>query len=369
MIENNFTQEEKAVEENKKNFTIFLCLLFAMALCLRFFVCTGLPFLVGFFLASAAEPAVKRLQQRLKLPRGLCAAAAVTATLAILAVVVVLAAGFILGQIPKLTAALPELADMVGAWLEKAKIWLLNLAERLPPQYAKPLQERILSASLGSTSYVEQGVKYILSLAGTALWHIPGSAMGGFTAVISAYLICIRRPAWSSFFRDALPEKQRLRFNEFYVRMHGTLKSWLVCQAKLSGVTFCILVGGMLLLRLPHPLGWAAATAILDAMPVLGVGTVLLPWCLLCLMQGQGAAALGLLGLYFTAVFVRSALEPKLMGRHLGLDPLITLMALYIGFRLWGIAGMLLMPLAAVGAGAVLTPAKCNSVQLKERKI
>ena len=83
----------------------------------------------------------------------------------------------------------------------------------------------------------------------------------------------------------------------------------------------------------------------MDALPVLGSGTVLLPWALFSLLQGQLPRALGLLATYACAALTRSTLEPRLVGRHLGLDPLVTLACLYLGYRLWGFGGMILSPM------------------------
>ena len=91
-----------------------------------------------------------------------------------------------------------------------------------------------------------------------------------------------------------------------------------------------------------------AVIALVDALPVLGTGTVLVPWAVICFLQGEGARAIGLLGVYAVVTLSRSMLEPKLVGRHLGLDPLVTLMALYVGYKLWGVGGMIFAPLLAV---------------------
>ena len=90
--------------------------------------------------------------------------------------------------------------------------------------------------------------------------------------------------------------------------------------------------------------------ALVDAIPVLGTGTVLIPWSAVYLIQGQHIRAIGLLGIYVVAFLSRSILEPRLVGRQLGLDPLMTLVALYVGYRIWGFAGMLLSPLLCVAA-------------------
>ena len=83
-----------------------------------------------------------------------------------------------------------------------------------------------------------------------------------------------------------------------------------------------------------------------------------MPWSLICLLQHDSARALGLLGLYLTTALVRSGLEPKLVGRQLGLDPLLTLIALYTGFRLWGLLGMFLMPMLVITVISMLPEIK-----------
>ena len=83
-----------------------------------------------------------------------------------------------------------------------------------------------------------------------------------------------------------------------------------------------------------------------------------LPWSLLCLLQGDTPRAVGIVSLYIVVTLTRSALEPKLLGRHLGLDPLVTLMTMYAGFKLWGISGMLFAPILAVIALQVVPSEK-----------
>ena len=68
------------------------------------------------------------------------------------------------------------------------------------------------------------------------------------------------------------------------------------------------------------------------------------------MLQGQTWKGLGLLGIYVVALLSRTVLEPRLVGRHLGLDPLLTLAFLYVGYRLWGIFGMILAPMLAAAA-------------------
>lgn len=85
----------------------------------------------------------------------------------------------------------------------------------------------------------------------------------------------------------------------------------------------------------------------MDAVPVLGTGTVLVPWSLIRFLQGDAVQGAGLLVIFALAWLLRSVLEPRIVGRSLGLDPLISLAAFYVGFQVWGIPGMILAPMAA----------------------
>lgn len=166
------------------------------------------------------------------------------------------------------------------------------------------------------------------------------------TAVISAYMISGQYPALKrrimesgAVYRKWMPMARNIS---------ETAGLWLKAQLKLTGVTFGIVGAGFLILRVEHWLLWAMVTAVVDAIPLLGTGTVLIPMALLSFFWGEQVRAIGLLGLYVTAMLTRSALEPRLVGKQLGMTPLSTLMALYAGFKIWGVPGMILSPLLAV---------------------
>lgn len=126
----------------------------------------------------------------------------------------------------------------------------------------------------------------------------------------------------------------------------STLGKWCRAQAILLGVTFCELLAGFLLMGQRYALLLAAVTALVDALPVFGTGTVLLPWAAVCLLAGQAPRAVALAALYAVISAVRSLLEPKVMAAQAGLPPLAALAAMYAGFRALGVAGMILLPMA-----------------------
>ena len=113
-------------------------------------------------------------------------------------------------------------------------------------------------------------------------------------------------------------------------------------------ITFVELLVGFLLMRLDYAAVLAVAVAILDALPVFGVGTILIPWSLYSLLTGAYMRALYLALLYVVIVIVRNALEPKILGARIGLNPLLMLMCLYLGYVTLGLLGMFVLPICLI---------------------
>jgi predicted PurR-regulated permease PerM len=160
-------------------------------------------------------------------------------------------------------------------------------------------------------------------------------------------------------------EREPLRgFRDKYLpavrRLRTSLGAWFRAQLKLMLVCWGIVGAGFLFLGIRRGLLWAALVALVDAVPLLGTGLVLLPWALVSFLQQSRLRAIGLLCIWGAAVTVRTVLEPRLVGRQLGLDSLLTLAALYIGYRFWGLTGMLLAPLFASVIKTAIKPEAGN---------
>ena len=331
-----------------------LMLLLAGWLTVQYALPIAFPFLLGTGLALAAEPGVRFLQTRFRLPRALGAGLCVSmVTLAILAGLAALLA-LVFRELGALSGILPAMAEAVRSGINALKNWLSALAERAPESLRPALEGTVAAFFSGGTALLSRGVDFLLGLAGGILRHVPDSALSLGTAVISGYMISARLPSLRKRFASLFSRERLKKLRASAVKMKDACLGWLLAQVKLSGMTLILLTAGFLLLRVTYAPLWALAVALVDAFPVLGTGTVLIPWALVCFIQGEGARAVGLLGLYAVAALTRSAMEPKLLGQHLGLDPLTTLLALYAGYRFWGLPGMLLSPLLAVMVRSLL---------------
>ena len=329
--------------------TVFLvAVFFGVWLSLRFLFPLLSPFLLGLALALAAEPMVAFLTRRLRMPRAVSAGIGVSMAFCFLAMGVMLLLALLVREARSLTGMLPEAEAAVKSGIHRLHSWTLTLTGHAPAGLRPVLRENIDAFFTDGTALVDRSAGYLLSRAGSALSHVPDRALTLGTGLISAFLISARLPRLRRFLLRQIPRQRLKALAAAAKRVRAALGGWLLAELKLAGIAFLLLLAGLSLLQVEHSLMLSVLITLVDAFPVLGVGTVLIPWSILRLIQQDYALGLGLLALYAVIWLVRSVLEPKLLGRELGLDPLVTLVCIYAGFRLWGLGGMLLAPILAM---------------------
>ena len=309
-----------------------------------------LPFLLGATLAVAAEPMVRFFCEKVHLPRAISAALGVSMSFALLGLTVLILCGLVFRQLQVLTGILPNIEQTLRSGMETLSGWLLHLAGQAPGSLRESLTVNVEHFFSNGSALLEKVTGYVLHLASGILSRLPNGALAFVTGLISSFMISAKLPKIRKKVKQRFPSEKRQPWMDTLKSIKIVLLGWLKAQVKLSGVTFGIMALSFLLLRIPYGLLWAFLVALLDAFPILGTGAVLVPWSLVSFLQGDTLRAFGLLGTYAVVTVTRTVLEPRLVGRQLGLDPLVTLVCFYAGFRLWGILGMILAPMLAVVA-------------------
>lgn len=313
----------------------------------------ALPFMLGLGLAVAAEPLVKKLSGAM--PRGVAAGLGVTATLTGVAAIGTLVGAVAVRQVKNLTTVIPDLQLAMGQGLTAVQDYMADLSRNAPESIQPLLQQTAQEFFSDGSVLLQQLTQNIPGAVGTALGWVGDGVLGIGTGILSAFLISARLPKLKTGIKTRLPNSWNDKYKPALLRVRRSLGGWLKAQVKLSAVTWGIVTVGFFLLRIPHAPAWAALVAVVDAIPILGTGTVLVPWAVVCLLQRESLQAIGLLCTYGVAAITRTALEPRLVGRQLGLDPLATLAALYVGYRFWGFGGLLLTPIVASAAKSLIT--------------
>lgn len=312
------------------------------------------PFAAGTVIALLAEPLVRLLTK--KLPRGLGAGIGVTVTLAFLAGLLSIVGAAAVRQVGILSQKIPDLGRAAGEGIVHLQDFLVNLTQKAPEGMRATLTGSVLRLFDSGSAVVDEMTRRIPNALTKVIGWVPKGAMSIGTALISSFLISARLPKLKTLLREKLPQSWTQSYLPNIKKAGKAVSGWLKAQLRLSAVTYLIVAVGFLLLRIPNALLWGLLIAVVDAVPILGTGTVLVPWGIVCLVQGNVIQGVGLFALCGAAIFTRSILEPRLVGRQLGLDPLVTLIALYIGFRFWGILGLILAPILVTVAKNIVFP-------------
>lgn len=322
----------------------------------RFLLPLGLPFLVGFLLALAADPGVDFLQKRASISRGLASFLGVTITLVLLLAVTGLLLRILFKEMGYLAGILPDLEQSARQGLTALEDWMLSLA-MVSPEGVRPLLTRsVLGLFDSGNDLYKRAIAQLPTVATGILSHVTDSFLSLGTGLLSAYLFSGRMPRIRAWLRQREGQRWYSRYLPALKHLKTSMLGWLRAQLKLAALTYGLVCVGLLLLGIPFAPIWAFLIALVDAVPMLGTGLILVPWALICFLQGKSVQAMGMLGIFAAATLTRSALEPRLLGRQLGLDPLVTLAALYLGYQLFGIPGMLLSPILAVAVAQLIRP-------------
>ena len=331
-----------------KFIAIFLVVIFSLKYLLPYLT----PFLAALVIALLAEPLVGFLAKRFR--RSISAGIGVSATLVLSFALLSFVGALAVKELGVIANALPNMEDTARDGLEKAEQLLTNAANSAP-EGMRPFLLRSVTKLFSQKSelFDHVGAK-IPGMVTGFLTQIPTGAITVGTTLLASFMISSRLPTLRQRLRTKLPPVWHEKCLPALRRSRKVLGQWFKAQMQISGVIFLVVTVGFLFLKIPYAPLWAALVALVDAIPVLGTGTVLIPWGIISVLQGNQLLAIGLFCTYGAALLTRTSLEPKLVGRNLNLDPLTTLICLYLGFRIWGIWGMLTAPILAAAVKTFL---------------
>lgn len=295
------------------------------------------PFIAGYFLFLAANPLNKRLKK--VIPDGICA---FISLFLISAVVFFILRALILhlaAEITKFTQNSNMLYSGAIPFIE-GKMTALSRGKE-----AGELFSSLIEAF--STQITEALTSLSAALLGFAK-NIPSMLISVFASILTAFFLLKD----DSFIRLSLlkffGEKMCLRFSAIRNSFLDVTVSYIKAQLIVGSIIFAVLLAGFYYLKIDYAVLLAFFTAVIDAVPILGTGTVLIPLSLINFFSGNITSGWGLLILYGLAILTRQLCEPKIIGNKLGIHPLLTVFALYTGMKLFGFLGLILGPISAI---------------------
>ncbi len=307
-----------------------------------------LPFLIALAVARLAQPLVRFLQRRAALPHWLASGAVVLGLFTLLGLGLWWLAKSVFGELVRFTQALPALLESLAAPLSRLRGWLEELTARAPDFLGDSLREGIDGLFENGSVVAEKGYGALFSLVSGVVTGLPDLFLFLVTTVLASFMVCAQYDALWAWAERQVPAAWREKAKTAADSLRTTLVAWLKAQLKLIGINFLVLTMGLMILNVDYPFLFGGLIALIDALPVFGTGTVLLPWSVLRFLRGDARRGTGLLLLYGATYLTRTVLEPRLVGKQMGLHPLLTLLALYAGYRTLGVLGMILFPIGAL---------------------
>lgn len=336
-------------QESRKNFLIntlyFLTIAAGIFIICRFMLRYLMPFVIGGAVAWLVQKPAGLISDKTKIKRS-----AAAGTLALAVFIGVAALCFFIcfkavGSAAELFEEIGGKTDMLTSFFENFKSSTESFFKKMPQEF-----NDFLSGFYGNaTNRIVASVTSMLSsAAGYAVKHAPEFLLSCAVAAASACYIAADFGKLINFARELCGKK--IYANA--VRIKNILANSVFKFAKgyliILGITFIELFAGLTVLKIKYSLLLAALIAVIDILPVLGTGTVLIPWAAVELITGNSAKGAGIAVLYLIITVVRNFAEPKIIGKQMGIKPLFTLLAMFIGIKLFGIAGIFILPITLI---------------------
>ena len=329
----------------------FLLYLFA-----RFLFGLFLPFLLAFLLAALTRPLARFLSRQTGWNMRVCAVLATSLFLLLLGVALYLLFLRLFTEVQRLIDFLVEDSAKEDGSIARVLRLFREWGARLP--FLSRLQELdFVKELIGEPSeYFTQQLQRLLGeLAGkvtgalaSLLGRLPGVLFFLTVTLIACFYFALDYDKVCGVLERLFPRNVREHLPAWKQRFTKAFKRCTRAYLLLFLLTFAELFVGFLILRIGYPFLLALLSASLDILPVLGVGTVLIPWAIFALLTGATGRGVGLLVLYGVITVVRQIIEPHLVGKSIGLHPILMLVAFYVGLSLFGVAGILIGPMLAV---------------------
>ncbi|OCT11695.1 sporulation integral membrane protein YtvI [Paenibacillus pectinilyticus] len=332
-------------------------IVFLLALAFYYIIPLIYPFIFGWIIALMLNPVVNFFQFKLKLPRWLSVALSMLLFLGAMVTAITL-------LVANIVVELGSLADtiqlQINRWVEQFNVFINSVTfqqwiERVNeffennPKYQETVNTN-LSSTAGSIADVSKLViSYTFSALKGFLTSLPNIATITIIVMLASFFISkdwyglIKR--YKGIFSDMIVKTTKLIRTDLQKALFGYIRAQLI----LVSLTALVVIIGLLVLRVDYAITIGLLTGLADLMPYLGTGAVMVPWIIYVFFaQGNIALGIGLSVLYGVIVIARQIMEPKVLASSVGLDPLATLIAMFVGLKLFGLLGLIIGPVSLI---------------------
>lgn len=308
-----------------------------------------MPFLIAFIISLMIEPLIKYIMKKTKLKRR-------TSAIIVFIFVIGIIGGLLTWGIASLIAETGNLLSDFNKYADNIYKVMLNIISefdlskfKIPANVMNTIQDSAFEFLGTATQWVKNALIDVISF----ITSIPSIGIYVVITFLSLYFICVDKIYMLDQMEHHLPETWVKRIGVHLRGIVNALGCYLKAQFTLIIISFVISVIGLYIFHfagwnVPYPLMIALIIAFIDALPIFGSGTVMIPWAIFLSFSGDIKLGIAVFILWAIMSIVRQFLEPKIVSKQIGIHPIFTLIAMYTGFKFIGVFGMLLGPIILI---------------------
>lgn len=309
-----------------------------------------MPFVIGWGIAAIAAPLVNWLEKKFNIVKKLGSALIVILVIGLIVVGIYFAVSRIILEVGDLIKNIPELYAQLESGLRQIGSAMSGIFEKLPVVIQDGWNTVVANLDQYMGDLVSRISEPTVMAAGNFAKSLPSYLISVIVAILSAYFFTIQREDVLKWMKQIAPPSVEKRMTLVMDNLRYAVGGYFKAQFKIMGVVFLILLVGFAVLGVRYFVLVAFLISFLDFLPFFGTGTAMIPWGIYKFLMGDYKMAILLIAIYAVTQLVRQLLQPKLVANSVGMNPLVTLLLLYIGYRIGSVLGMIL----AVPVGMVL---------------
>lgn len=308
-----------------------------------------MPFVIGWIISAIAAPLVNWLERRFNIVKKLGSALIVILVIGLIVTGIYFAISRIAIEIGDLIKNIPEMYEQLENGLRQIGGTMSGLFEKLPQGIQNGWNSFVANLDEYLTELITKISDPAVTAAGNFAKRLPFYLVSLIVSILSAYFFTSQREEVLSWMKRIAPKSVEKRMTLVMDNLRYAVGGYFKAQFKIMGVVFLILLIGLAFLGVRYYVLVAFLISFLDFLPFFGTGTAMIPWGLYKFLMGDYKDAIILIVLYAVTQIIRQLLQPKLVADSVGMNPLVTLLLLYIGYRMGSVIGMILaIPLGMV---------------------
>lgn len=338
-------------QEKYKNFLFkfgyWASILLIAVLFIKFLLNPIMPFLIALAVVMIVQPIVRKLDKKFKINEKFSSVILVILCYLIVAGILILIIAGIVSVVVDWAQMIPDyFVESIQPGIVNGTERILGKLDRIDPELGLAVEETlpdIMSTVSGSVMNLSMN---ILSWASDIGTKIPGILLATVICIISTVFLALDYNHISSKALGILPPKARRVIVTAKHALGVIIGKYLKSYAIILLMTFAEIFIGLLIIGIDDAASIAALIAVFDILPIVGSGMILAPWAIIAFIQRKIGLGIGIAALWAIVIVARQIAEPKIVGKQVGLHPLVTLICLWVGLKIGGGLGMFALPIS-----------------------